>query len=208
MALTNRVFSSGVAEYENSTIAEHNYENDNGQMSSGVKVCENSATVDHNYKNDNGQLFRRNGTSTYQDLQTDKIQIYQKLVSTSQIEFINGTPNEGYKALSPGVQRLSLQEESQLGVADIDEQLTTDQGETTGKRERNHPHRRRGQKALLIIFLAMLFFLLSALVILLLTTNIGPQLDDKIMMQGELYVKFSRNCPGRFFFNIYVKNCQ
>ena len=157
MALANRVFTSRVAEYQNSAVADHNYENDNIQM------------------------FRMNDTSNYQDLQTNRIPIYQKLAPTSQIEFTSGPPRQSNQVLPPGVVRLSLQEEeSQPRISRNYEQMTANENETKGEHRRSHPHLfsdqiycRPGKKVLLITFFAMLFCLLSVLVILLITGNIG-----------------------------------
>ena len=84
MALADCVFTPRVAEYQNSAIADRNYENDNGQM------------------------FRMSETSNYQDLQTNRIPICQKLAPTSKIEFTTGPSSECDQVLSSGVVRLSL----------------------------------------------------------------------------------------------------
>ena len=175
MALANRVFTSRVTEYQNSTIADHNYENDNTQM------------------------FPMNATPNYQDLQTVSIHPYQKLASTSQTEFANGSLNEGDQGLSSGVVRLSLQEEPQPRISHDYDQVPATEDETT-EQQRSYPRQfcdprycRRGKKVLLITFFAMLLFMLSVLVILFIIRNIGPQLEENVMMQGELTFCFHAN---------------
>ena len=70
MALANRVSMSGVAEYHNLAIADNNFENDCIQM------------------------YQMSDTSNYQDLQTNRIQVYYKLAPTNQIELTDGPPKE------------------------------------------------------------------------------------------------------------------
>ena len=172
MALANRASTSRVGEYQNSAIADPNYENDN-------------------------QMFRMNDKSNYEGIKTNGIHIYQNLAPSRQIEFTNGPLNESDQVLLSGMVRLSFQEKSQPRISHGYEETTATKDETPGEQQRSHPHLfcdsrfcRRDKKVWLIIFFTILSLILSVLVILFITRNIGLQLEDKIMMQGELMLYF------------------
>ena len=109
--------------------------------------------------------------------------------------------------------RLSLQEEPQPRISLSYEQVPATAGDTRGEQQRSHPRQfcdprycRRGKKVLLITIFAMLLFMLSFLVILFITRNIGQQLGEKVMMQGELTFCIHANVPD--FFAVFLLKCS